>query len=64
MVTFQITGGGDVPKLEPKKRLTFGKLDKSIQVLRAMYKTHPEWFEVPQPRSAKGKNEVDYSITN
>jgi len=47
--------------LEPKIRLTFGKLDKSIQELRAMYKVHPEWFEVPQSKSVKGKNEVTYS---
>lgn len=47
---------------EPKYRLTFGKLDKSIQELRAMYKAHPEWFEVSKPKSLRGKNEVDYSI--
>lgn len=34
-------------------RLTFGKLHKSIQELRAMYKAHPEWFEVSQPKSNK-----------
>jgi len=45
---------------EPKMRLAFGKLDKSIQELRAMYKAHPEWFEVPEPKSIKGKSEVDY----
>jgi hypothetical protein len=55
-------GGGGVPMLEPKIRLTFGKLDKSIQELRTIYKAHPEWFEMPQPKSNKGKNEVDYSI--
>lgn len=27
-----------------------------------IYKVHPEWFEVPKPKSTKGKNEVDYSI--
>lgn len=27
-----------------------------------MYKAHPEWFEVPQPKSSKDKNEVEYSI--
>jgi hypothetical protein len=53
--------GGGVPIFEPKMRLTFGKLDKSIQLLRATYKAHSEWFEVPQPKSTKGKNEVDYS---
>lgn len=56
------SSGGGVPKFEPKIWLTFGKLDKSIQELRAMYKVHPEWFEVPQPKSTQGKNEVDYSI--
>jgi len=54
--------GGGVPKFEPKIRLPFGKLDKSIQELRAMHKAHPEWFEVPKPKSTKGKNEVNYSI--
>lgn len=28
-----------------------------------MYKAHPEWFDVPQPKSNKGKNEVDYSVS-
>jgi hypothetical protein len=55
-------GGGDVPKFEPKKWLKFKDLDKSICELRAMFKVHPEWFEVPKPKSDKGKNEVDYSI--
>ena len=27
-------------------------------------KIHPEWFEVPKPKSVKGKNKVDYSINN
>jgi hypothetical protein len=54
--------GDDVPKFEPKKRLNFIIIDKSIQELRATYKAHPEWFEIPQPKSTKGKNEVDYSI--
>jgi hypothetical protein len=54
--------GDDVRKLEPKKRLKFEDLDKSIQKLRAIYKVHPGWFEVPKPKSDKGKNEVDYSI--
>lgn len=63
--------GGGVPMFEPTAarrslgggwqiRLTFGKLDKSIWELRAMYKAHPEWFEVQQPKLTKGKNEVDY----
>ncbi len=55
-------GGDDVPKFEPKKRLKFKDIDKSIQELRAIFKVHPEWFETPKPKSDKGKNEVDYSI--
>ena len=54
--------GDDVRKFEPKTRLSFAVIDKSIKELRGMYKAHPEWFEVPKPKSAKGKNEVDYSI--
>lgn len=27
-----------------------------------MYKAHPEWFEVPKPKSDKGKNVIEYSI--
>ncbi len=33
-----------------------------MQKLRAMFKVHPEWFEVPTSKSTKGMNEVDYSI--
>jgi hypothetical protein len=54
--------GGDVPKLEPKRRFNFWILDTSIQKLRKMHKEHPEWFETPKPKSTKGKSEVDYSI--
>lgn len=54
--------GGDVPKLEPKKWFKFRDIDKSICELRAMFKIHPEWFEVPKPKSTKGKNEVNYSV--
>ena len=54
--------GDDARNFEPKVRLKFEDLDKSIQKLRAIYKVHPEWFEVPKPKSDKGKNEVDYSI--
>ena len=57
-------GGGDAPKFEPKKWLKFKDIDKSIQKLRAIYKVHPEWFEVPKPKSTKGKNEVDYPIVS
>jgi hypothetical protein len=57
-------GGGDLRKFEPKKRLKFEDIDKSIQELRAMFKVHPEWFDVPKPKSDKGRNEVDYPIKN
>jgi len=26
-----------------------------------MFKQHPQWFEVPKPKSDKGQNAVDYS---
>ena len=55
-------GGDDARNFEPKARIKFEDLDKSIQKLRAIYKGHPEWFEVPKPKSDKGKNVVDYSI--
>ena len=55
------SGGDDARNFEPKTRLKFEDLDKSIQKLRDIYKVHPEWFEVPKPKSVKGKNEVDYS---
>jgi len=59
---FKTTGGGDVRKFEPKTWLKFKDLDKSIRELRAMFKQHPQWFEVPKPKSTKGKDEVDYSV--
>lgn len=59
---FKKSGGDDARKFEPIGRLTFENLDKSIQELRAMFKVHPEWFEVPKLKSDKGKNVVDYSI--
>ena len=55
-------GGDDVRNFEPRKWLKFEDIDKSITELRAIYKIHPEWFEVPRSKSTKGKNEVDYSI--
>jgi hypothetical protein len=55
-------GGDDTRKFEPKVWLKFEDLDKSIQKLRAIYKVHPEWFEVPKPKSGKGQNAVDYSV--
>ena len=67
---FPVQSGDDVPKFEPtcpersrrETWLNFRTLDKSIRELRAMYKAHPEWFEVPKPKSDKGQNAVDYSI--
>jgi hypothetical protein len=59
-----LRGGDDVRKFEPKKWLKFQDIDKSIQELRAIFKVHPEWFEVSKPKSNKGKNEIDYSIKN
>lgn len=48
--------------LEPKRWLKFGDIDKSIQELRRIFKVYPEWFEVPKPKSDKGKNAIDYSV--
>ena len=59
-------GGQDVPKLEPKRQfrlLTIWTIDPMIKKLRGMRKDHPEWFEVPKPKSDKGKNVVDYPTT-
>jgi len=62
------TCGDDARNFEPKTRLKsclrrqVEDLDKSIQKLRAIYKVHPEWFEVPKPKSDKGKNVVNYSV--
>lgn len=61
-VLTSLISGDDARNFEPKVRLKFENLDKSIQKLRAIYKEHPEWFEVPKPASAKGKNAVDYSV--
>ncbi|OHA57510.1 MAG: hypothetical protein A2114_00080 [Candidatus Vogelbacteria bacterium GWA1_51_14] len=58
------SGGDDARKFEPKAWLKFKDLDKSIRELRAMFKQHPQWFEVPKPKSDKSKNEVDYSINS
>ena len=62
MHVFIIPGGDDVRNFEAKTRLKFEDLGKSIQELRAMYKAHPEWFEVSKPQSVKGRNMVDYSV--
>ena len=55
------TGGDDARQFEPKTWLKFKDIDKSIRELRAMFKQHPQWFEVPKPKSDKGQNAVDYS---
>ncbi len=55
-------GGEDARNFEPTVRLKFEDLDKSIQKLRAIYKVHPEWFEVPKLKSDKGKNAVEYTV--
>jgi len=57
------SGGDDVRKFEPRKWLKFKDIDKSIQELRRIYKVHPEWFEIPKPKSDKGKNELTYTIS-
>ena len=57
-----MTSGDDARNFEPKAWLKFENLDKSIQKLRAIYKVHPEWFEVPKPKSNKGRNAVDYPV--
>jgi hypothetical protein len=57
-----LTGSDDVPKFEPKTWLKFKDIDKSIQELRCIFKVHPEWFEVPKPKSDKGKNILEYSV--
>jgi hypothetical protein len=57
-----VQSGDDCRNFEPKVWLKFEDLDKSIQKLRAIYKAHPEWFEVLKPKSDKGQNEVDYSV--
>ncbi|KKU07601.1 MAG: hypothetical protein UX10_C0008G0004 [Candidatus Magasanikbacteria bacterium GW2011_GWA2_45_39] len=59
---FLFHGGDDVRNFEPRTRLSFAIIDKSIKELRAIYKVHPEWFETPKPKSDKGRNAVDYSI--
>ncbi len=39
-------GGGDVPKLEPK-RLDFRSVDKIVRDLRRIYKENPALFDIP-----------------
>ena len=57
-----LVSGDDCQNFEPKTWLKFKDIDKSIQKLRAIYKVHPEWFEVSKPKTTKGKNEVDCSL--
>lgn len=63
MTISKTTGGDDLRKFEPKRRLNLWILDTSIQKLRKMHKEHPEWFETPKPKSDKGQNEVTYSLS-
>src|SRR3989339_2027499 len=39
-------GGGDVPKLEPR-RLNFRRVDKIVRDLRRIYKENPALFDIP-----------------
>ena len=41
------TGGGDVPKLEPLKRLNCRIIDKIVRDLRRIYKEKPNLFDIP-----------------
>ena len=61
-ITDFLSGGKDLRNFEVRKWLKFKDIDKSIQKLRAIYKVHPEWFEIPKPKSDKGQNAVDYSV--
>ena len=40
-------GGGDVPKLEPIKRLNYRIVDKMVRDLRRIYKEKPNLFDIP-----------------
>ncbi len=51
------SGGTDLPSFEP----VFAVISPKIEKLRAMYKTNPRRFEVPKPKSDRGKDEVEYS---
>jgi len=42
-----ILGGGDVPKLEPR-RLDFRSVDKIVRNLRRIYKENPAYFDIPK----------------
>jgi len=41
------TGGGDLRKLEPVKRLNFRCADKIVRDLRRLYKENPVLFDIP-----------------
>ena len=55
-------GGYGVRNFEPRTRLSFAIIDKSIKELLAIFKVHPKWFETLKPRSSEGKNEVNYFV--
>src|SRR3989338_825300 len=42
-----ISGGDDVPKLEPIRTLHFSRVDKIVRDLRRIYKENPSYFDVP-----------------
>ena len=41
------SGGDDVPKFEPAKRLNYRIVDKMVRDLRRIYKENPALFNVP-----------------
>ena len=57
-----MVGGDDCRNFESRRWLKSSVIDKSIQELCAMFKVHPEWFDMPKPKSVEGKKEVDYSV--
>ena len=62
VVFIYLQSGDDLRNFEPRKWLKFEDIDKSMQELRAIFKVHPEWFEISKLKSDKGQNAVDYSI--
>lgn len=42
-----LTGGDDVPKLEPIRSLHYTRVDKIVRDLRRIYKENPAYFDVP-----------------
>ena len=61
-VRLQSRSGDDARNFEPKVLLKLKDLDESIRELMAMFKQHPQWFEVPKPRSDERKNTINYSV--